>query len=539
MQDTTTYKESACTAILQVVAVALMPVLALLGVNADRVELAWIVRPSLIYLALAAILFVGIKKISKGWKTSAVTSSLLLLGLLQSGRIPSWMTSALTTLFGSRFAGIQEDENRIALTIMFLVPLCLVIGIIFTIHKRASWLRMMDVLINILVLSSIITSAILIGRHIVTVMKFDTKRNTNAATEVERKEDAAALPDVYYLILDAYGRADVLREIYGYDNSGFLDFLESEGCYVARDSIANYTKTALSLITSLNLDYVQNVIPETEPRTVPASVLSSYLNQNLVMQTFKEMGYNIVTFESGFSLTDITSSDILLDPIIHGLNPFESILLSQSIVVYPAKISILFNRMAFGVSYSGHIARQRYILDTLPSLDVIPGPKFVFAHVILPHLPFVFQPDGTIELPDRPFSYMDGSDFEGSVEEYHTGYVEQLQYLNGRLEDIVEAILSKPGTPPVIILQADHGPRSLLDWKSPSPQAIHETFSILNAYCFPGKSTDTLYPGISPVNSFRILFNLYFGMDYSLLPDESYYSYYWNSLNSLELIENR
>ena len=221
------------------------------------------------------------------------------------------------------------------------------------------------------------------------------------------------------------------------------------------------------------------------------------------------------------------------------MNPFESILLSQSIVVYPAKISILFNRMAFGVSYSGHIARQRYILDTLPSLDVIPGPKFVFAHVILPHLPFVFQPDGTIELPDRPFSYMDGSDFEGSVEEYHTGYVEQLQYLNGRLEDIVEAILSKPGTPPVIILQADHGPRSLLDWKSPSPQAIHETFSILNAYCFPGKSTDTLYPGISPVNSFRILFNLYFGMDYSLLPDESYYSYYWNSLNSLELIENR
>ncbi|MEJ2562144.1 MAG: hypothetical protein P8Z42_05580, partial [Anaerolineales bacterium] len=91
-------------------------------------------------------------------------------------------------------------------------------------------------------------------------------------------------------------------------------------------------------------------------------------------------------------------------------------------MVYPAKISILFNRMAFGVSYSGHIARQRYILDTLPSLDVIPGPKFVFAHVILPHLPFVFQPDGTIELPDRPFSYMDGSDFEGSVEEYHTGY---------------------------------------------------------------------------------------------------------------------
>lgn len=516
-----------------------MPVFALLGVNADRVELTWIVRPSLINLALAAMTFIGIKKISKGWKKSAVTSSLLLLVLLQFGRIPSWVTSALTALFGSRFAGIQEDANSVALTITFLVPLCLVIGIIFMIHKRSTWLRTMDVLINVLVLSSIITSAILIGRYVLTVMKFDTKRDTSPVVPVEGTENSTELPDVYYLILDAYGRADVLEEIYGYDNTYFLDFLESQGCYVARESVANYTKTALSLITSLNLDYVQNVIPDSEPKTVPASVLSSYLNQNLVMQTFKEMGYNIVTFESGFSLTELTSVDYRLAPIIRGLNPFESILLSQSIVVYPAEISILFNRMAFGVSYSGHIARQQYVLDTLPALDVIPSPKFVFTHIILPHLPFVFQADGTINLPDRAFGFMDGSDFEGSVEEYHSGYVEQLQYLNGRLEHVVEAILSKPGIPPVIILQADHGPRSLLNWMSPSPQAIHETFSILNVYCFPGQNTDSLYPGISPVNSFRVLLNLYFGMDYPLLPDESYYSYYWNTLDSLERVENQ
>ncbi len=515
-----------------------MPVLALLGVNADRVELSWIIRPGLTYLGLGTVLFVGIKKISKGWKTSAVTSSLLLIVFLQFGRIPSWVTATLTVFFGPKFAGIQDQENRIALTFTFLVPICLVFGIIFMIHKRPNWLRAVDVLLNIFVLSSIITSTILLGRHIVTLTKFDTNQNSSSVIEVAGTEDLGELPDVYYLILDAYGRADVLREIYGYDNSDFLDFLESHGCYVARESIANYTKTALCMISSLNLNYVQNVIPASEPRTLPESVLSSYLNQNLVMQTFREMGYNIVTFESGFSLTDITSADYQLDPIIHGLNPFESILLSHSIVVYPAKISTLFNRLAFGASYSGHIARQEYILDTLPALEVIPSPKFVFAHIILPHLPFVFQADGTIDLPDRPFNFMDGSDFEGSLEEYHSGYVQQLQYLNGRLEHIVDAILSKPGTPPVIVLQADHGPRSLLDWKAPSARALHETFSILNVYCLPEKSTESLYPGISPVNSFRVLLNLYFDKDYPLLPDESYYSYFWNTLYSLERIEN-
>ncbi len=525
--------------ILQTLGFAVMPVFSLLAVNADRVRLSWIIRPSLIFTALAILMLVGIKKLSKGWKTTAVTSSLLLFVILQFGRIPSWVTSTLTTFFGPSYIGIQEENHRIILTITFLVPICLIFGIIFMIHKRPGWLQAVDVLINIYVLSSIVTSLILIGQHAVTAKQFDAERSPISANTIESTGELSELPDVYYLILDAYGRADVLQDIYGYDNSEFLDFLDAQGCYVGTQSIANYTKTILSLITSLNLDYVQHVIPESEPRRVPADVLSTYLNQNVVMQTFKDLGYEIVAFESGFSLTDITSADYHLDSIIHGLNPFESILLSQSIVVYPAEISILFNRMAYGVSYRGHIARQEYILDTFPSLDVIPGPKFVFAHVILPHPPFVFQADGTVDLPDMPFSYFDADDYRGTLEEYQSGYVEQLQYLNSRLEEIIAAILAKPGTPPVIILQADHGPRSTFTWKDPSSQGIYETFSIFNAYCLPGKDYDSLYPGISPVNSFRVLFNLYFGMNYPLMPDESYYAYYWNSLDQLKPVENQ
>ena len=525
--------------ILQTLGVAVMPVLSLLAVNADRVRFSWIIRPALLFIALAILILAAIRKFSYSWKTTAVTSSLLLLVILQFGRIPPWVTSTLTTFFGPSYTGIQEKNHRILLTITFLVPIFLVFGIIVMIYKRPGWLQVVNLLTNIFVLSSIVTSLILIGQHALTAMQFDTERSPISSNTVQPTGDLTDLPDVYYLIMDAYGRADVLQDIYGYDNSEFLDFLDAQGCYVATQSIANYTKTILSLITSLNLDYVQNVIPESEPRRVPADVLSTYLNQNVVMQTFKQHGYKIVTFESGFSLTDITTDDYHLDTIIHGLNPFESILLSQSIVVYPAEISILFNRMAYGVSYRGHIARQEYILDTFPTLDVIPSPKFVFAHVILPHPPFVFQADGTVDLPDIPFSYFDADDYEGTLDEYQSGYVEQLQYLNTRLEEIIATILAKPGTPPVIILQADHGPRSTFTWENPSSQGIHETFSIFNTYCFPGRSYDSLYPGISPVNSFRVLFNLYFGTNNPLMPDESYYAHYWNSLDQLKRVENQ
>jgi hypothetical protein len=47
---------------------------------------------------------------------------------------------------------------------------------------------------------------------------------------------------------------------------------------------------------------------------------------------------------------------------------------------------------------------------------------------------------------------------------------------------------------------------------------------ILNAYYLPGVDPNLLYNTISPVNTFRIIFNQYFGAHYDLLPDTSYYS---------------
>src|SRR5215211_254514 len=63
-------------------------------------------------------------------------------------------------------------------------------------------------------------------------------------------------PDIYYIILDGYGRQDVLEEVYGYRNEEFLSYLRSRGFFVADEAHSNYIQTPLSLSSSLNFDYI-------------------------------------------------------------------------------------------------------------------------------------------------------------------------------------------------------------------------------------------------------------------------------------------
>ena len=85
----------------------------------------------------------------------------------------------------------------------------------------------------------------------------------------------------------------------------------------------------------------------------------------------------------------------------------------------------------------------------------------------------------------------------------------------------------------MIILQADEGPFAGLtefpgadgedaNWRELSDEALQAHMRILNAYYFPGVDANALYPSITPVNSFRLLFNLYLGESYELLEDKSY-----------------
>jgi hypothetical protein len=136
------------------------------------------------------------------------------------------------------------------------------------------------------------------------------------------------------------------------------------------------------------------------------------------------------------------------------------------------------------------------------------------------HPPFVFGPNGE-ERSLQSSSLQFWKDFgDPSRKELSQQYQDQLTYINKRMQSAVQAILGSRNRPVLIILQGDHGSSFLSPEQGSS--FYQERFSILNAIHVSDETV--LYDSMSPVNTFRIIFNTFFGTTYKLLEDRSLYS---------------
>jgi hypothetical protein len=316
-------------------------------------------------------------------------------------------------------------------------------------------------------------------------------------------------PDVYYFILDSYGRADNLYEAYGFDNSGFLEALKERGFYVAECSQSNYVRTEISLASSLNMMYLQDLDDDFKPDSISRHTLWDSLQHSAVRYNFESMGYTTVNFASGYAWLELGDADLFLSPppFSSGLTEFEGLFLRTTLARYIQDWGWVDADAVMGQSF-----RDRFnnIFDNMDELARMPEPTFVYAHVISPHPPFVFDPDGN---PTHPSDFWN-ENHQYPPDLYARGYQNQLAFLNKKMLEAVDTILAESKTPPIIVIQGDHGP-----WLQPKNKRMW----ILNAYYLPGH-TDKLYPAITPVNTFRLVFDAYFGGKYDMLEDVSYFS---------------
>jgi hypothetical protein len=302
--------------------------------------------------------------------------------------------------------------------------------------------------------------------------------------------------------------------------------LDARGFYIAEESSSNYIQTMLSLGSSLNMDYLQTLKAD-GTRIETRGDLIDLVENNNVRALLAGHGYQLISFHNEYKAT-IPSAEIYYDDSQTGFYPitaFESILIDHSMARILVHIPA-FNKALIDMPYDTHrrqILSALEILQHVPSLD---GNHFVYAHIIAPHPPFVFDEDGKVVAQDIPFTLNDANYYirDHSQRKYIAGYRRQLQYVNTLVLETIDAILARSTTPPIIILQGDHGPGAHLHWGSLEQTIPAERFGILNAYYFPDQDYESLYPSISPVNSFRVLFNQFFGADYALVPDRHYYS---------------
>ncbi len=325
--------------------------------------------------------------------------------------------------------------------------------------------------------------------------------------------------DIYLIILDGYGRADVLQELYRFDNTKFTTYLEEQGFIIPPSAVSNYPATHLSVASILNMDYVPSFAPRLE-QNYQRWLMSPFIDHGRVRAFLEQQGYRTVSISTNWSITDNPTTDLYFQPYPVMLNDFEGFLLDST----PLQLfEPLMDRFVGVPSFETHRHSVRYNFEILADLPKLPGPKFVVAHIISPHPPFVFDENGNpVDIQDS-FSFKDADEYSGSGEEYRKMYLSQLRFVNTNMVTIVESILANSKTPPIIIIQADHGPGMLVDFASSENTCIKERFSIFAGYYLPDVDPNSIPSDISAVNIFRIIFNEYFDARLSILESRQYF----------------
>jgi hypothetical protein len=302
------------------------------------------------------------------------------------------------------------------------------------------------------------------------------------------------LPDIFYIVLDAYGSSDILERVLGYDNREFTEGLSRAGFTVASRSRSNYPATRFSLASSLNMAYLGGI--EADPYARSAALIED----NRVERTLKSAGYRIVRFPTWWAPTKSARfADRLVGSRSVFLNEFSELLFDQSVL-----------GMVRSATSDDVREHTRRVLRELPRLEPSDQPTFAFVHVLCPREPFVFGPNGE-ERPRREWRPPAGSALR------RLRYLDQVHFISVEIRRVVDTLLARASVPPVIILQGDHSPTT-----SPDDHVLEQDyFGILNAYYLPGGGTPPPAT-VSPVNSFRIVFNQYLGTHLALLEDTSY-----------------
>ncbi len=234
----------------------------------------------------------------------------------------------------------------------------------------------------------------------------------------------------------------------------------------------------------------------------------------------EQQGYQTVFVASGWDYTDIRDGDVFLSPYRVMLRNFPMAFISWTNLRF-------FGNSWMGISFPSIEENRTLILHDFSALAdsaSISGPKFVFAHIMAPHPPFIFGSDGGPAANNLQHPDVGSPGYAADIERYRQGYIDQVTFVNRKTLEMIDVILERSTKPPVIILQGDHGPDVYMDFTDPARGCPFERYSILNAYHLPGVPTAEIPVDVSPVNTFRLVFNHYFGTNLDLLPNRRFFS---------------
>ncbi len=504
--------------------IAIFPILIIYSQNIGRVNFEELILP----IALTTIFSVGLyfllKIIFKNPFKSALIVTLILIFLFSYGHV-------YYLLNDFSIDGFDIGRNR------YLIPtfgLILGISIFFIIKAKRIFDNTTSILnvISIVFILVAISNVALVGAEITSCEKcanqelFYESKDYSEFFEphkfsISEKQD---LPDVYYLILDEYTRNDALLEYHNFSNDIITEYLEDKGFHIAENSFSNYPMSIQSIPATMNMNYINFLSDEigTEVRNykpLNEKDVGLYPN-NMVIKNFKEMGYKIITFNT-FALhlhENPLSDETFCDR--------EKFLLDNRLVDVLARTSIF----GYYVERWGEAELRQTTLCTFEEFGnagkIFDEPTFVWAHIMLPHPPWIFGPNGEEITPGKPLLITDNPEYRDSGWEPKLQYIQQVQFANKKTMEVVDKILENNKNS-IIIIQGDHGTAWETNWMEPGKNDVWQRLRIFDAIYFPDEDKrEQLKNDRTSVNTFRTVFNSYFDSDYEILEDKMYWG--WN-----------
>ncbi len=491
-----------------VLLLSIYPVLALYALNIKQINGALIMRSLIISFVSFSILLVLSRLIFRNWVKAGLFTALVELLFFSYGHLYGLLEKFQIGTF-------RLGQHKILLPVYILF---FGLGLWFIIKWKKDPLNL-SVALDIF-------SLVLLIFPIITIVSFSIRNRASSAqfqSELQSMPDWAGeakygKPDIYYIILDTYTRSDSLLNDFQYDNSSFEEALRERGFFIADCSRANYDYTLGSMVSALNMSYMDTIDQVLSEAGIAVNDVWGAIKHSYVRLLLEQLGYTTIAFDTGYEWSQITDADIYFplkssSGVFGLLNPFETMLIRTTLADAFFEWYLKFNINSSDINnhpFKYHIRLEQFLLSQVVKVASLRGPKFVFVHILIPHVPYVFRADGTLNTDPAYWSEEDWH----AADEQHTidGYIGEVQFINDRLLQVVDGIQDASDLPPIIILQGDHGLRD------------DNRQKIFNAYLLPNIDLTKISPSISPVNTFRLIFDDYFGTDYGLLPDKSYAS---------------
>ena len=497
--------------ILHPIVFSIYPIIFLFARNIEEVKLQELVLPLSLSIIFTIVIWKSLSKLLRSNEKAALLTSLFLIYFFSFGHFYS--------LINNMPSNILDIDTKLDINVYdFILPWSMFFLLVGIFIKRTQ--------VNFISFSSYLNyfSLLLLIFPIISILVYclahlgNLNVNLTLRSEMKIKKQ---LPDIYYIIPDSYAGYRTLKKVYGYDNSDFLNYLSKKGFYVAGKSRANYLRTLHSVASSLNLNYISDLCKKVDSNSSSESEIYELIRRSYLVRYLKSQGYKYI-FSSGESWgSDLVDKYIYLDD--NQINFDFLLILGNSTLLRPLI------RNSLSVNYEKHVWME--IISQFKQMDYLiknrpfKEPMFVFIHLLIPHGPYVFDQNGNF-VPGERNQHLVGK-------EKFPLYVNEVIYVNKRLRSLIDKILTNNKiNKPIIIFQSDEGPFKTdemnldgekTDWTKVSEAAILRHVKILNAYYLPGFDQKKLYQSITPVNSFRLIFNHYFGQNLPALPDKSYF----------------